>query len=264
MSFVVSKLLWGLVQPLNLIVTLLAVGIILGLIGFRTMANRALWAGIGLLLAISFLPLADLALVPLENRFPQPAPLPAKIDGIILLGGAGLPDLALARDEMALNDAAERYTEVFALARRYPDAKVIFTGGSARVFEGGAPEAGMAQRLFAQQGFAPDRVIFETQSRNTWENAIFSRRLVAPVNGQTWLLVTSAYHMPRSVGIFRQVVWPGLVPYPVDFRTNGRIDIVGSNFLVRLNEFDLAIREWIGLVAYRLMGRTNALYPGPA
>jgi len=263
MTFVLSKLFWALAQPLNLIVVLLTFGILIGLIGFRRIANGALWSGIVLLLAISFLPLPSVLLLPLENRFPVPRALPEQIDGIIVLGGAGMSELARARDQVNVNDAGERYLEAFALARRYPQAKVIFTGGSAQIFEGGVSEAELAERLFREQGFPDERILYERQSRNTWENALYSKRMVTPRPGENWILITSAFHMPRSVGIFREVGWPGLIPYPVDFRMAGRFQIIGMNFLLRLTATDIALREWIGLVAYRIMGRTDALFPGP-
>ena len=262
MSFVISKLFWSLIQPLNFIVALMVLGILLGLIGFRRIANLALWTAIGSLLAISFLPLSYIFMVPLENRFPATA-LPDKVDGIIMLGGAGSAELAALRHKISLNDSAERYTEVLALARRYPDARIVFTGGSAAVFGGGLSEADMAREFFKEEGLDA-RMTYETRSRNTWENAIFSRQIVKPAQGETWLLVTSAYHMPRSMGIFERVGWPGLIPDPVDYRTGGHVQFFGSNFLIRLQTFDVALREWIGLIAYRIMGRTDTLFPGPA
>ena len=114
-----------------------------------------------------------------------------------------------------------------------------------------------------QAGIDPDCVIFETDSRNTWENALFSRRLVEPQPGETWLLVTSALHMPRSVGIFRRVGWE-VVPYPVDYRTRrGGHPYLRFEFEKTLSLLHEATREWIGLVSYRLMDRTSALFPGP-
>lgn len=260
--FVISKLFWSLCQPLNFIVALMVLGIALGLIGFRRIANLSLWTAIGFLLAIAFLPLANIAMVPLENRFPAVTTYPDNVDGIVMLGGAGSADLAAIHHKIALNDNAERYTEVLALARRYPNARIVFTGGVATMFGDGIGESQMARAFFDEQGIGA-RMTYEERSRNTWENAVFTRELMKPAAGETWLLVTSAYHMPRSMGIFRRVGWPGLIADPVDYRTSGHIQLVGANFLIRLQTFDAALREWIGLVAYRLMGRTDALFPGP-
>jgi uncharacterized SAM-binding protein YcdF (DUF218 family) len=106
--------------------------------------------------------------------------------------------------------------------------------------------------------------VIESRSRTTRENALFSRRLVEPHEGERWLLVTSAWHMPRSVGCFRQAGFP-VVPYPVDYRTRGPQDRwrTFSSLSEGLRRLDLATKEWIGLLGYRLAGYTDALFPGP-
>ena len=120
-----------------------------------------------------------------------------------------------------------------------------------------------ARAALVQAGIPADRVIYEAESRNTWENAVFSKEMVRPQPGERWVLVTSAMHMPRSVGIFRQVGWE-VIPYPVDYRTKHdatpwlRFEF-GQNLVI----LDDAVREWIGLTAYRLMGRTESLFPAP-
>ena len=121
-----------------------------------------------------------------------------------MLGGAVDQNLTEARGIPALNGAAERMTEFVVLARRYPEAKLVFTGGQGSLVHGGTTEADVARRLFDALGVPEARVTYEDEARNTWENALLTRRLVEPKPGETWLLVTSASHMPRSVGAFRQ------------------------------------------------------------
>jgi uncharacterized SAM-binding protein YcdF (DUF218 family) len=150
-------------------------------------------------------------------------------------------------------------TEFVALARRYPDAKLVFSAGSASVFPDQPPETDGAKLLFGELGIDPSRVIFEDRSRNTYENAVFSKALATPKPGEIWLLVTSASHMPRSVGVFRAAGWT-VVPWPVAYKTGGPYTVrFGGHFL----HLDLALHEWIGLAAYRVLGRTNALFPAP-
>jgi uncharacterized SAM-binding protein YcdF (DUF218 family) len=199
----------------------------------------------------------------LEERFPRPAHLPGPVAGIVVLGGAVEQELTAAHGIPALNGAAERMTEAVALARRHPDARLVFTGGSAAVIPGGPSEADTARRLFADLGVPAERLAFEQDSRNTHENAVLTRRLVQPGAGETWLLVTSASHMPRAMGSFRGAGW-NVTPWPVNY-TTGRDPTLWWRwpFPTRLNQAEWALREWIGLVAYRLMGRTDAVLPAP-
>jgi uncharacterized SAM-binding protein YcdF (DUF218 family) len=165
---------------------------------------------------------------------------------------------------VALNEAAERLTAVADLARRYPQARIIFSGGSAAVIFDEPPEAQFALRLFESFGIAPGRVVAEEKSRNTVENALFSKAIAQPKPGERWLLVTSAYHMPRSIGVFRKAGFP-VEAYPVDWRTRGARDALRPFATVGdgLRRTDTAIREWVGLVIYWLSGRSSELFPGP-
>ena len=159
--------------------------------------------------------------------------------------------------------AAERMTEFVVLARRYPEAKLVFTGGQGSLVHGGTTEADVARRLFDALGVPEARVTYEDEARNTWENALLTRRLVEPKPGETWLLVTSASHMPRSVGAFRQAGWQ-VVPWPVNYRTgHGFAALYDAPFLDRLQMFESGLREWLGLVVYRALGRSDALFPAP-
>lgn len=263
MSFVLSKVLWTVTAPGNLLVLLLAAGTILlfsrrwAVLGRRLVATAAL----GFLL-VTATPLSALVALPLEETFAPPQ-LPSRVDGVIMLGGAVSPQVSHDRGQPALNEAAERILAFADLSRRYPQAKHVFSGGSGRLFDQELTEDVPIREALSQAGIDPDGVIYENTSRNTWENAVYSQRLAEPKPGETWVLVTSAMHMPRSVGIFRRIGWT-VIPYPVDFRTRkgarpyGRFDLD--------HQIDLlhdAVREWVGLLAYRVMGRTDTLLPGP-
>ena len=255
MAYTLAKTFWLLAKPSNLVALLLAAGVVALWLGWHRLGTALATLGTLPLVALAVLPLGSWLLIPLENRFPPPGQLRERLDGIVVLGGAEQPAITEAREQPSISDSADRLTAMVELARRYPGTRLLYTGAAAPI----------TRALLIRQGFDVSRVLFETEARDTYENALLSRRLARPKPEERWLLVTSARHMPRSVGIFRAVGWP-VIPYPVDYRTTGRIELdrhpnagTGS----RLADLDLALREWIGLIAYRLMGRTEELFPAP-
>ena len=263
MFYYAAKLLWILAQPSNLLALLVVLAALALWFGRRRLVAPLLYGASAGLLVIGVLPVGQWLLGPLETRFPAPDELPDGIDGVIALGGGVDLPVAAARGDFALKDAAERLTALLVLGRRYRDARLVFTGGSGLLSGSTLSEAEVVRRFYQEQQFDTGRVLFEDRARDTYENALFSRELAQPARGERWLLVTSAAHMPRAVGVFRQAGWP-VIPYPVDYRTTGRFELwAGLDVAQRLKEFDEAIKAWIGLVAYRLSGRTSALLPGP-
>jgi uncharacterized SAM-binding protein YcdF (DUF218 family) len=266
--FAFSKLFWALVQPSNALLLLLLLATIGLLLGYSRLGTWLLCGVTAILVTITVLPIGTWLLMPIENRFPAPA-LPDQIDGVIMLGGAVEPDVSAIRRQIALNDAAERVTAVQELARRSPDARLVISGDNGSLVGGPDRPAQALKSFYRRQGLDVGRVLFEDRSRNTVENAAFSRELVHPGPDERWLLVTSAYHMPRAVGVFRQVGWP-VIAYPVDYRTVGTVDLwstIGNlaqpSVADRLVELDQAVKTWVGLLAYWLLGRTSALLPAP-
>ena len=264
MFFAASKIFWLIAEPISLVTLAGVLGI--GLLFTRyERAGRALMAGAMIALALGLLtPIGAMILRPLEDRFPPPAADMPAPDGIIVLGGAVDTAKSEARRQVWLNADAARMTSGVELARRYPNARLVYTGGSASFPQGGPPEAISARELWLSLGVPAERMMFEAKSRNTFENAVFTRDLVKPKPGETWLLVTSAWHMPRSVGIFRRAGFP-VVPYPVAFRTFGdeRDFQMTAPSIDKLSMLELGVREWIGLLAYRLSGKTDVLFPAP-
>ena len=259
MLFVASKILEIIIEPGNLLLILLAIGV------WRLAASRRR-RGLGLVVfvlvvgtATAIVPLADLPLVPLEGRFPILRTLPDKVDGIILLGGAVDPERTAEYDQVALNSSAARVTEVVRLAHLYPAARIVLSGGLGTVLHVPITEAVATERLLVVLGVAPSRLVIEDRSRTTHENAVFSKRLVDPQPRQVWILVTSAYHMPRAVGCFRRIGWP-VVADPVDFEATNNFDV---SFAHGLGALGKAEHEWLGLVGYYVAGWTSALLPGP-
>jgi len=264
MFFILSKVLGFFALPSNLAITL-------GLLGVLLLATR--WTRIGRFLTVASLialaviglsPLGNALIIPLEQRFPPWDDTRGPPDGIVVLGGAITPDVSAVRGEVALNEAAERVTAAVALARRYPDARIVYSGGTgALIFREGS-EAAAAVRIFESLGMAHARITIEEQSRDTMENAAFSLLVAKPQPGERWLLVTSGYHMPRAMGVFRQAGFP-VEAYPVDWRTRGPQDALRpfSALGSGLERVDTAVREWVGLLVYWLTGRSSALFPGP-
>lgn len=259
--FALSKLFWLFARPNTFALLLLCLGTGFLLAG-RRWGRWPLLLGLGWFVAILVTPLAAWVTLPLEDRFPRPE-APARVDGVIVLGGAVEQLLTESRGLPSLNGAAERMTEAVALSRRYPEARILFTGGSGNLLGTALSEAEVARQLFASLGLEGERVLFESQSRNTWENATMTRALAAPRPGETWLLVTSASHMPRSMGVFRRAGWE-VTAWPVNYSTlAGGAGWFDPPWSFRLGQAEWAIREYVGLAAYRLLGRTDALFPGP-
>lgn len=207
-------------------------------------------------------PVGDWLMRPLEDRFPPLRQMPARVDGIVILGGAIDLEESAPHAMPALNERAGRLTAFVALARLYPHARLVFTGGNPDPFAKGPTEADMARLLFSELGLAPARVVFERRSRNTRENALFSLQLVHPGSSQSWLLVTSAVDMPRAIGCFRAVGWR-VIAFPVDYHARNWEFSVVPRSMTELRYLDWATHEWLGLVYYRLRGWTPSLFPGP-
>lgn len=262
MFFVLSKLAGFLLNIPNLVALLVVVGLVLILLRARRTGLAAIGFGALILCVGIWTTIGAVLLHPLENRYLRPQPMPAAIAGVIVLGGGFEGGVNLVRGGYELNSSGDRFVEAAVLARRYPDARIVVTGGSGALLLHGEADADTAPRLLTALGVAPERLVMENRSRNTHENAQFTRALVEPVPGETWLLVTSAYHMPRSMGLFRKAGFE-VTPWPVDFRTAGN-EPLGSardNSIDSLRNLNIAVREWVGLAAYRLSGRTEALLP---
>jgi len=264
MFFIASKVFGFFALPSNLLMTLGFLGLLLLPTAWSRGGRRLTTASILLIGLFGLSPLGNALILPLEDRFPPWDPARGAPDGIVVLGGAVDELVSNARGDLELNEAAERMTAAVALARRYPTARIVFSGGSGHLLPQSATEAEVAVRLFESLGVAPTRITAEDRSRTTAENALFTKELVDPKPSQRWLLVTSAHHMPRAMGVFRRAGFT-VEPYSVDWRTRGTEDLARPFVSVAdgLRRTDVAMREWVGLIAYRLSGRTSNLFPGP-
>jgi uncharacterized SAM-binding protein YcdF (DUF218 family) len=263
MFFELSKVLGFFALPSNALIALGLIGAVLMATRFARAGRRLAVISLGLLATVGLLPVGSLLLYVLENRFPPWDPALGAPHGIIVLGGAIDPDRSAAKGKPVLDNGQERMTEGAELALRYPKARLVFTGGSGSLFSDKS-EGDYAVAAFEQLGVPRERIEVEGRSRNTAENASFTAAQVAPKPGERWVLVTSASHMPRAMGVFRAIDFQ-VEPYPVDRRVLW-VDLfyLSRSLSGGLSRTDAALKELAGLVMYRLTGRSSELFPGPA
>jgi uncharacterized SAM-binding protein YcdF (DUF218 family) len=252
MFFVLSKLLGFFAIPSNLVILIGIVALLLLPTRFARAGRWLTFISIIVLAILGLSPIGSALIIPLEDRFPPWDSARGAPDGIIVLGGA---------IDGAHN---ERLVVVPELLRRYPNARILFSGGSGALIDDGDAEASFAARLLESFGIARNRITLEDRSRNTVENAVFSKAIVQPKPGERWLLVTSAYHMPRAIGVFRKAGFP-VEPYPVDWRARRAQHGLRpfATIVDRLRQTDIAVHEWVGLAVYWLTGRSSELFPVP-
>jgi uncharacterized SAM-binding protein YcdF (DUF218 family) len=264
MFFVVSKVFGFFTLPSNAIAVLCVLGALLLLLRRQRAGTLVLTFGILVLLVVGYSPIGNVLMLSLTERFPAWQSDGSDPDGIVVLGGAIDADSSAARHSLEMNTAGERVIAMLDLARRFPNARILYSGGPSSLFETSLPEAPTAGELLKRFGVAPERILLENDSRTTDENAVFSKRLAQPKPGERWLLVTSAVHMPRSIGTFRAAGFD-VEAYPVDWRTRGWVDSSETFDTLSggLSRADSAMHEWVGLLTYWLSGRSSALFPAP-
>jgi len=264
MTFYINKILWLFVMPGNLLLLLLTFGLLMTASSDTT--KRAIGQRLSFIVTFVFLlvaifPVGNWLLLPLENRFPVLVPT-TQISGIIMLAGDEDGALTEKRQTPVVGASAPRYIAFASLARQYPDAKLVFLGSTNAM----NPDNEITNRKIAKQvlsglGLSAEKVIYEDKSRNTNENALFGSIIVKPRPEQRWILVTSAYHMPRAVATFRKAGW-NIVPSPTDFRTTGEMSFMPSfEFGGHLRALNLAIHEYMGLLVYRIMEWSGEVWP---
>ncbi len=252
--FIASRLLAFAIEPLFWVLVLLLASLLL--VRRRPRAGRLLgWVTLLMLVTACWTSGSEVLLRTLESRYPPPATIDMQRQvGVVLLGGA-LSDPALwaAHHQVGLNDQAERMTEAVALLRQYPHLQLVFSGGVANITGTGATEAERARALFDALGVDPTRVLYEERSRNTYENALYSASLTGVDKRQSWLLLTSAFHMPRAMGVFTHEGW-NVTPWPVDYRTTPHDSWFDFSLQSGPKLWSLALHEWLGIAAYRMAG----------
>ncbi len=268
MAYALPNILWFLAQPSSLIWLMVIVGLALGTFARTSRLGRRLSGTGALLLVVAGLsPLPNWVILPLEQRFPalDAASLPADaFTGIIVLGGAEDGRVSAGRGQLTLHEGGERIAMATVLARRLPNARIVFAGGAGAIVQQVEPGAGSIRDYWIGSGIDPARIVLEDRSLNTFENAMFSARILNPKSGERWLLVTSAYHVPRATALFRRAGFE-VTAFPVDYRTRDKGDAIRFFDAIPkgLRRLDDASREWVSLVVHRLTGRIDSLLPGP-
>jgi uncharacterized SAM-binding protein YcdF (DUF218 family) len=263
MFFLLSKSVAFLLLPSNILIGLALAGVLLAAAGKRRLGASMALMSIILLAAIGWWPSGNFLTHTLESRFPAWATGRGGPDGIVILGGAINSRLSRDFDEPVIGAGGDRIVAMAKLARAYPNARIVYSGGDPSLFGNQPPETDFVYRLLDGLGIPRDRVSLEPRSRNTAENAAFTVELVKPKPGDRWILVTSAQHMPRAVGCFRRVGFP-VEAYPVGWRTDRHANLgTPMAFGEALARFDSAAYEWIGLVVYWMTGKTSEFLPSP-
>jgi uncharacterized SAM-binding protein YcdF (DUF218 family) len=260
MSIPQNDLLWSLSQPSSVVFWLLIIGFILLLFRLQAFGRRLI--GLALFLAVlpALLPLEELLGRRLESAYSTPNPMPEHFDGIIILGGTVDWPVSQARQQIAVNQMGERMMAVANLAKRYPNARLVFTGLFREVIPSEFAISNESKSFFTGQEYNRN-ITFIGEARSTYEEALLSIRNLQPRVGERWLLVTSAYHMPRAMATFEAQGWL-MTAYPVDYRTTGTLTFKPSmNFLGKLVELDDLTREWGALFMYQRLGRIEKMFP---
>jgi uncharacterized SAM-binding protein YcdF (DUF218 family) len=264
MFFVLSKVLAFLAVPSNIVFGIGILGMLLLLTRFRRTGVRLMVTCLLVVLVLGLLPIGRGLIAMLENRFPPGNDSGPPVTGIIVLGGPIDSRMSVVRGTISVGGEVERLIEGAALARRHPAARLVFTGGNPSLFHDDPPESFFAAKLFEQLGVPASRLVLEDKSRNTVENAVFTRQLVDPKPGERWILVTSAMHMPRAVGVFRKADF-AVEPYPVDWHTlpGASLFFMPRDLLNGVGALDAVSHELVGLLVYWITGRSSELFPRP-
>ena len=257
---------WSLLSPSQLILAALAVGLVLlALRRANKWAVRFLWLGGVGLVAFGLLPTSILLANVLETRFPQPTSL-ARVDGIVLLAGAERPTASQAYGAPQVGSSGGRYLTLLRLARQFPQARIVYSGGPRRAVGKGPLEtqAAVGERILYYVGIDAHRVTFDERSSDTCTSGRNALAAARPRKGEVWMLVTSALHMPRSVACFRAGGWPDILPHPADYASvAGGWNLGSVQIAANLELLDAAAHEWLGLLFYRVTDRTGELLPAP-
>ncbi len=257
----ISKIVWKFISPDHFLILLLVIGMVCLYRNKIKAAKRVLTFSVGMLLLLTFFSFGQLFLAPIESRFPTNPQLPEKIHGVIALGGAEALSLSESWQQAEFYDGAERIFTFMRFIRDYPEAKHVFSGGKHPGDQ--ITASAVVQQLLEEQGIDIQEIIFEDRSRNTYENVSFLKELVSPQAGENWILITSASHIPRSVGIFRKQGWD-VIAFPVDHsNTEGNGISAHVSFQDNIGSLSTAVYEWVGLTVYYVTGKTSSFFPGP-
>jgi len=260
MSFYFSKILWLIFNPFNVFIFNIFLTIILFYLRFKKLSKYIFLINFIFILLISFFPIGNYLIHKIEKEYHSYKSVPEHVDGILILGGATNPLIFKEYGQISLNGSAERLVESVEIIKNFKNSKVIFSGGSGIIKRPDLDHSQVAQYFYEKIGLDIDRFVFEDNSRNTYENILFSKKIANPKVNEKWILITSASHMKRAMLIAENQNW-NIIPYAVDFKTLRKFKIrLNFRLLSNLNSFQEASHEWLGLIAYYLMGRTSKIF----
>ena len=260
MSFYLSKILWLILNPFNIFIFVTLLSIFLYFVKLRRLSLIIFLINFVFIALISFLPIGSYLIYNIEKEYHSYIKPPDQVDGILILGGATNPLLYNEYNQISLNGSSERLVESVFIIKKFDKAKVIFSGGSGILNRPDFDHAQVAKSFYKKIGIEIDKIIFEDNSRNTYENIIYSKKIANPKINENWLLITSASHMKRALLIADKNNWD-LIPYAVDFKNIKEFKLIPNlNLLSNLNSFQQGSHEWLGLVSYYLMGITDKVF----
>lgn len=263
--FTLSKLVQFAIEPLNGLIVFILLSLLFLKLRKLHLCKRFLLIALADILIVGWLPSSELLLRALEDAVPPVniSQVNTKdIGGIIILGGAiEGGEIAVDRGEISIHSSAERVTKAFELIRKYPDLPFIFSGFSGRLSPKGVSEADAFKQLIAEQGLADRPAFYENQSRNTYENVLFTKPMLEKLGEKNadsvlkpWLLITSARHMYRSLQIF-QKQGIEVIPAPVDYQTAKSLRWGSFDLEDGIDNWNSLNHEIVGLFAYWITGK---------
>jgi len=252
-----SKLLWAVLAPESLLLLLLLAGTGLLFTSWKKIGRVLLIIAVMGYVTVAVLPVDQWLIRPLEERFSSCRQFTGEVQGVILLGGAEETKITVSRKSPSLNGSAERLIEFQSLAQRLPKARLAYTGGG---YSRELADVVTGKSVLKSMGLDLERVVIEDLSLNTFQSAHYLKEIVQPAEDRSWLLVTSAYHIPRAMGAFRKAGW-NVVAYPVDYRSTVSDTTVLGYHPDAMGLLSVAVKEWVGLAAYYMMGRTAEFFP---
>jgi uncharacterized SAM-binding protein YcdF (DUF218 family) len=264
LMFIFSKLVWILGQPLSLAFIFCALGLLASIFRWRITSVATMAVSTAILFIALFTSMGAYLVQGLEDRFPHPQGDPSDLKCMIVLGGGFDTDVDTYRGGYNVGDAGDRFIEAMRLALKYPHSRILVSGGAGSISGDLLGDAVISQRMFSAFGIGKDRIIGDKESRTTFENTVNTKELLDSNDMSNCFLITSGFHMPRAVGIFRRFGIE-VVPWVVDYRATGRehLRLDFTQPLVNAQHLSTAVREWVGMVGYYAVGRTSALYPAP-
>ena len=259
MSFYLSKIFWILINPFNILMFLSILTIFFLFIKKFFFSYLTAFFFIFFFIVFCIIPTGSYLIYVLEKKFHTPFIAPNKVDGILILGGATNANLSSDFNQVTLNNSAERLVESIKIIKKYENAIVVYSGGSGGLIQPKIKHTDVAKRFFIESGLGHRNILFESESRNTYENILFSKKLINPNINQKWVVVTSAHHMNRAILVAEKINWD-LIPYPVDFRKPKEfVFSINPKLFSNLTAMNQGMYEWVGLIYYYFLNRTDRI-----